>query len=280
MEPGDFTLAMIQMRIEPGAKEINLERGVALVGVAAARGATVAVLPEAMPLGWTDPSARRDADEIPGGPSCAALRRAAKENRVYVCSGVIERAAGKIFNAAVLIDPAGEVLLHHRKLNELEIAHDLYAPGDRLQVVRTPIATFGVMICADAFARGQVIGRALGHLGADIILSPSSWAVPPDHDQQREPYGQLWLDNYQPVARDFQMWIVGVSNVGPIRSGPWAGRKCIGCSLAVDPDGKAIASGPYGVDAETILYVEVHLRPRPASGDGWERWWRERAEAT
>jgi predicted amidohydrolase len=237
----------------------------------------VAVLPEAMPQGWTDPSARRDADEIPGGAACAALRSAAARNRIYVCGGLLERNENRIYNAAVFINPAGEVLLHHRKLNELEIAHDLYAPGDRLQVARTPLGSFGVMICADAFARDQVIGRALGYLGADIILSPSSWAVSADHDPRQEPYGQLWLDNYQPVARDFQVWIVGVSNVGPIHGGPWAGRKCIGCSLAVDPNGSVAATGPYGEAAEAILYIEVQLRSRPARGDGWEQWWKTRA---
>jgi len=35
----------------------------------------------------------------------------------------------------VPIGPDGNLLLHHRKLNELDIAHDLYALGDRLQVV-------------------------------------------------------------------------------------------------------------------------------------------------
>lgn len=56
-------------------------------------------------------------------------------------------------------------------------------------------------------------------MGAQIILSPCAWAVPPDHDNVIEPYGQLWLDNYSPVARDFKMWIAGTSNVGVITGG-------------------------------------------------------------
>ena len=129
------------------------------------------------------------------------------------------------------------------------------------------------MICADAFARGQVISRALGWMGADIILSPCAWAVPADHENQREPYGKLWLDNYQPVARDFRIWIAGVSNVGWLTEGPWKGRKCIGCSLLINPNGEAVLTGPYGPEAEALLYREVTLEPRPASGDGWETFW-------
>ena len=153
---------------------------VGYINEAAGRGAQVVVLPEALTLGWTHPSANSDADEIPGGFSCAKLRDAARRNSIYVCAGLIERASETVFNSAVLIDPQGEVILHHRKLNELEIGHEFYAQGDRLGVAHTPLGTFGVMICADAFARGQTVGRALGLMGADIILSPCAWAVPAD----------------------------------------------------------------------------------------------------
>jgi hypothetical protein len=31
--------------------------------------------------------------------------------------------------------------------------------------------------------------------------------------------------------------------------------------------------GPYGHDADTILYADIQLTPRPARGEGWERVW-------
>jgi predicted amidohydrolase len=197
----------------------------------------------------------------------------AAEHRVFLCAGLTERDDERVFNAAVLLDPQGEILLRHRKLNELAIGHACYAQGDGLGVAHTPLGTMGVMICADAFARGQVVSRSLGLMGAQLILSPCAWAVPADHDNVREPYGRLWLDHYGPVARDFRLWIAGVSNVGPLRSGPWAGRRCIGSSLLVGPEGLAVVRGPYGDTAETILYADVELVPRPARGDGWESLW-------
>jgi predicted amidohydrolase len=274
--PPAFKLAMIQMRVAGGRKAENLARAAALTAEAAAAGARVALLPEALSLGWTHPAAAAEADAVPEGESCLALRGLAREHGLYVCGGIVERAGGRVYNSAVLIDPAGSVLLCHRKLNELEIGHDFYALGDRLAVAATPWGRFGLMICADAFARGQVIARTLGLMGAGIILSPCAWAVPADHDNTREPYGKLWRDNYGPVARDFRLWIVGVSNVGWLTAGPWQGRKCIGCSLLVGPDGEARLTGPYGEDAETILYAEVRPEPRPAQGDGWPRLWQGR----
>lgn len=249
------------MRVEGGCKEANLRRATDRIAEAVGQRAQVVVLPEAMNLGWTHPYARTSADEIPGGLSCEMLCQAARRHRVYVCAGLAERAGDKLFNSAILIEPGGKVILHHRKLNELDIGRELYAIGDRLGVAPTPFGTFGVMICSDAFAPGQVISRTLGLMGADIILSPCAWAVPAEHDNQQEPYGKLWLDNYCPVARDFGLWIFGVSNVGWLTDGPWKGRKCIGCSLAIGPGGKQVVMGPYGEAAETILYVDIGPPP-------------------
>jgi predicted amidohydrolase len=252
-------LALIQMRVESGARDVNLRRAIGFIEEAAAQGADVVVLPEALPLGWMAAATRDLAEAIPDGPSCIAFRHAARRAGVYVCTGLVERAGDRVFNAAVLIDSRGDVLLHHRKLNELDIARDLYARGDRLGVARTPWGVWGLMICADAFAAGEVVSRTLGLMEAQLILSPCAWAVPPDHDNVRHPYGTLWMDSYAPVARAHQLWIAGVSSVGPIAAGPWQGHACIGCSLVVDPSGQPVLRGPYGPDAEAALYCDVRL---------------------
>lgn len=250
-------IALAQMRVEPGARDHNLTRAETFIAQAAARGADVVVLPEAMTLGWTDPSARSLADTVPGGESFDRLRTAARRHGVHVCAGLVERAGAKIFNAAVLLGPSGDLLLHHRKIHELDFARELYACGDRLGVVETSLGRIGLMICADAFAPGQVLSRSLGLMGANVILSPCAWAVPPEHDNMRTPYGQLWLDHYGPVAREFALTIVGVSNVGPITAGPWQGRRCIGNSLVVGPDGREVLRGPHGERAEMLLWHET-----------------------
>lgn len=257
--PRSFTLALVQMRVAPGDRDGNLSRAVQAIDEAAGQGAEVVLLPEALPVGWLDAATREAADAVPDGPTCQVFRDAARRAGVYVCTGVAERAGDCIYNAAVLIDDRGEVLLHHRKINELSFAHDLYARGDRLGVARTPWGVFGLMICADGFVDGQVVSRTLALMGARVILSPCAWAVPPDHDNAEEPYGALWREAYGTVARDARLWIAGASNVGRIGAGPWLGHHCIGCSLVVGPDGAPVAQGPYGRDAETIMYVSVML---------------------
>jgi predicted amidohydrolase len=153
------------------------------------------------------------------------LAACARRHSVYLCAGLVERAGTQIFNAAILFGTDGSLLLRHPKINELEIGHEFYALGERLQVVNTPLVAFGVMICADAFAPAQVISRTLAMMGAQVILSPCARAVPADHNNVREPCGQLWRDNYGPVARDFKIWIAGTSNVGVLEAGPLGGEK-------------------------------------------------------
>ena len=95
----------------------------AMIGrAAAARGCRLVVLPECLDLGWTDPSARDLARPIPGPHADRLAPRRHASTDIYVAAGLVERAGDRLYNAAVLIDPEGRILLHHRKINELDIA--------------------------------------------------------------------------------------------------------------------------------------------------------------
>ncbi len=265
MRPKPFHVGMAQILVEGGKPQANLDRAVRAIAQAAAAGCAIVVLPECLDLGWTDPSARDLAQPIPG-PHAERLAQAAREHRIHVAAGLVERSGGRLLNAAVLVAPTGDILLHHRKINELDIALDLYSVGDRLGVVETELGTLGLNICADNFGSWLVIGHVLARMGAQVILSPSAWAVDDDHDNAREPYGQLWRESYTELARLYDLTVIGVSNVGWITGGPWKGRKCIGCSLAVGPGGEILAQGPYGEEAQAV--VEVDVRPRPPVAKG------------
>ncbi len=266
-------LALIQMKVVGGELDQNLQHAAEQIARAAGEGAQLALLPEVMDLGWTHPSAKTMAYLVPGGKTFEQLASAARENQIYVVAGIVEKDGEKTYNTAVLIAPDGELLLKHRKLYELDIAHDLYDQGDRLNVCHTELGTIGLMVCADAATRDKVIQRSLGYMGADMILSPSSWAVVADHDNESNPYGNEWRRNYKSVASEYKMWIIGVSNVGWLTAGPWKDWKCIGCSLVIDPDGKEVLQAPYGADADTIIYLDVETRERPARGTDWNEYW-------
>jgi predicted amidohydrolase len=258
-------IGMAQMLVAGAQPAANLERAEALIRDAASQGCRLVVLPECMDLGWTDPSARKLAEPIPG-PHSQRLTQAAREAGVFIVAGLVERAGEQLYNAAVLIDPRGKVLLVHRKINELEIAHDLYSIGDRLVVAHTELGTLGISICADNFPNSLAIGHVLARMGAQLLLSPSAWAVDADHDNRANPYGERWRRAYGELGRLYDLPVVGVSNVGWLTDGPWKGRKAIGCSLATNHRGEILAEGPYGESAEALIVIDVELREPRAIG--------------
>lgn len=249
-------IGMGQMRVEGGALEANLARACAMIGNAAHAGCDVVVLPECLDAGWTHPASRDIARRVPG-PSADRLRDAARTHGIVVAAGLTEDALGAIYNTAILINTDGDILLKHRKINILDIARDLYSVGDRLGVARTPFGTVGLLICADNFPESLELGHSLARMGAGLILSPCAWAVPADHDNEAEPYGDLWRGAYSTLATAHNLAVVGVSNVGPITGGPWAGRTCIGCSLAMGPGGAVLEHAPYGEEAEGLFVVNL-----------------------
>ena len=258
-------IGMGQILVEGGRPEANLGRAIAMVGRAAADGCEIVVLPECLDVGWTHPSARDLALPVPGARS-DSLAAAARAHRVHVVAGLTERAGDRIYNSAVLIGPDGKILLKHRKINELDVGHELYSVGESLGVARTPLGKIAVSVCADNFPDTLVFAHTQARMGAQLLLSPSAWAVDADHDDATDRYGALWETAYTSLARLFDMAVVGVSNVGRLTAGPWAGRKCIGCSLAVAPGGMVLARGPYGEDAEALVVVDVPVVTGDARG--------------
>lgn len=251
-----FNLGMGQMLVVGGDAEGNLRRAADMIRRAGEQDCAIVVLPECLNLGWTHASALQSAQPIPG-PHSDELCRAARQAKIHVAAGLVERAGDRIYNAAILIAPDGTILLKHRKINELDIARPLYSTGQSLAVVRTPLGTIGLDICADNFPESLEIGHALARMGAEFLLSPSAWAVEADHDNVQDPYGGLWRDSFGTLARRNHMTVVGVSNVGRIEGGAWDGFKCIGCSLAVGPGGTILAEGPYGETAEALIIVPL-----------------------
>ena len=64
VHPKPFKLALAQMNVVGGDRSANLNHAGEMIREAAENGAQVVLLPEAMDLGWTDPSALTDAEPV------------------------------------------------------------------------------------------------------------------------------------------------------------------------------------------------------------------------
>lgn len=246
-----------QMHVEAGEPEQNMRVALAFVGKAASEHCDILVLPECLDLGWTDPSAQTQAQPI-SGPRSELLCAAARHHSMHLVAGLTELAEGSIYNTAILVNDHGEILAKHRKINILDIASHLYTKGQNIGMVQTKLGKVGISICADLLPESNDLGHALGAMGAEIILSPCSWAVPPDFDQQATPYGQEWKESYSAIAAKYGIPVIGVSNTGGVKDGAWAGWQCIGSSLVVQP-GRATLQYPYTSTDSRLHTVDIVL---------------------
>lgn len=272
-------IGMAQMTVIGGNPTVNMERAIEILDEAVQKGCQLVVLPEGFDLGWAHSSASVLAEQIPG-PRSEVLASYARRHKIYLAAGLTECKGESLYNTALLISPEGEILIKHRKINILSNVEGHFSVGESLQVVDTPVGRIGLAICADLSPEALMMGHTLGRMGAELVLSPAAWAVPPEHDQTISPYGwDLWRPAYTRLATLYDLGVVGVSNVGMINDGSWQDWRCIGCSMAVAPGGQIVAEGSYGAEAEELIVIDLPVVQRKDRGTetgsmtkkrGWE----------
>jgi predicted amidohydrolase len=136
-------VASAQIHIVSGDPSGNLSRAIDAVHEAKQLGADFVVLPECSNFGWTDPSAVAGAVSVEHDSFVINLQEIARDLAIYVAVGFVERAGNELFNAAVLIDTQGEIVIHHQKINELDFVlfHHCHHVGDGLCHQESPSRT-------------------------------------------------------------------------------------------------------------------------------------------
>ena len=252
-------IGMGQLLVEGGEPERNLKRAGKMLEDAAEKSCRLVLLPECLDFAWTHPSAKTEAQPIPG-PYSDILCKLAKTYNLYLCAGLTERSEDKIYNTAIFISPEGNILLKYRKINVLTVAQDIYSIGQTLSVVKTPFGVIGVNICSDNYIDSLDIGHTLARMGAQIILSPSSWTVDYSTVEGDILYGKKWLKPYQTLAVAHDLIVVSATAVGVIVGGVYEGKKMVGCSLAVNKDG-IVAEGKYNEFTGQLVIADITIPP-------------------
>ena len=211
----------------------------------ATRGVDFLVLPELWPVGAFNLAAIRDfeldADVL------GALGQAAAESGTWLHAGSLPLGPrdeqGRVFNTALLFDPAGGLAASYRKQHLFGFAdgeRTVVAPGDELVVVDTPLGPTGLATCYDL--RFPELFRALLDRGAETFLITSGW-----------PTARLnhWRVLMQARAIENQALVVACNARG--RNGDIV---LAGHSMVVGPRGEVLAEGSSDdefVDAEVEL---------------------------
>ncbi len=165
----------------PGSdKQTNVENAIGMIREAAAHGARLVMLPEMFfcPYELEIIPSMAESD----GATLDALRRIAKEEGIYLCTGSMAVKEGnRIYNRAYLLDPHGDVLLTYDKsyLFDVELPglsvreSSVISKGGTYAAADTELGRIGILICYDI--RFPEAGRALARKGAEIILVPAAF---------------------------------------------------------------------------------------------------------
>ena len=137
-------------------------------------------LPEGISMNTVDENAKaffpKNAEPVPGGPTCDTMIANAKKYNMYLCWSMLEQDpydSSKVYNTAVLVGPEGFIgkyLKVHLAGTEsyMEEAGTEYS-----KVFDTKLGKIALVICFDKTYPDTVRQAKID--GADIVLAPSSW---------------------------------------------------------------------------------------------------------
>jgi N-carbamoylputrescine amidase len=253
------TLALVQLQASLEPSE-NLERTVASIRRAAARGAQIICLQELFASRYfcqsEDTAQFRLAEPIPG-PTTTAMGRLAAELQVVLIVPLFEqRTQGLYHNSAVVFDADGTLLGTYRKMH---IPDDpgyyekfYFTPGDLgYQTYRTRYATIGPLICWDQWFPEAARLTALS--GAQILFYPSAigW-----HDSEPPAVARAQHEAWEMVQRSHAItngvYVATVNRVG--REGTvtfW------GASFVAAPSGQLVAKASHSEEATLLATCDL-----------------------
>ncbi len=241
-----IAVAQIQSSI---VKEENLRTALALIKEAKNQAAEIIAFPEFL-MAFSPANQRAEElselAESVDGPFINSLRETAKAVSVSVVATIYEicSVSNRVYDSAVWIDAAGQVVSVYRKLHLYDAfgfkESDKFHPGEDLTVpVKSGESRFGMMICYDL--RFPEMARMLALLGADVIVAPSGWVQ-----------GDLKLEHWQTMVKARALengcYVVAPAQVGNIY---------IGHSMIVDPLGRTIVD--MG-EEEGLKVVDLDLK--------------------
>jgi nitrilase len=255
-------------------RDATLDRLEQLAGEAAGNGAELVVFPETfVPVypssrwakafaGWQNDGAKHVFAQIAqnsiavGSPSERRIGAAARELGVWLVTGVNEvesERPGTIYNSLLYHSPAGELVLHHRKLVPTNHERLVWGQGDGrgLHAVETGFGRIGGLICWENYM--PLARFALYESGVEIYIAPTA-------DD-----GDNWQATLVHIARESRAYVISPCHFQRASSYPddfplaleleGAGLLGRGGSAILAPDGSYLAGPLY--DEEGILYAEL-----------------------
>lgn len=255
-----------------GDAKLNMDKAIAGIKDAAAKGANIVCLQELFTsLYFCDVEDYENfklAEPVPG-PTTAILSAVAKEAGVVVIASLFEkRAQGLYHNTTAVLDADGSYLGKYRKMH---IPDDpayfekfYFTPGDLgYKMFETKYGKIGVLICWDQWY--PEASRLTALLGAEILFYPTAigWATNQDEATNTEQYN-AWQTIQRSHAVANGVHVVSVNRVGFEQDGA---MKFWGGSFVSNPFGSLIVKATH--DQEEVIVTELDLSKTDSYRTHW-----------
>jgi predicted amidohydrolase len=238
MKPGDqMTLALIQMRSGLDPAE-NVDQASRYIDQAvAAERPDLVVLPEFFNTLYVFQYRDYkyiDYAEHDSGLTISRMREKARQHGIHIIATIFElEQAGICYDAAMVIDPAGEIVGKYRKVHpaavqSLEKIYFRY--GSYFPVVKVGAWRVGINICYDTFFPESARCAAVN--GAELVVVP--FAAPRVH---------CWREIMVTRAYENGVYFAPCNKVG--QEGDWT---FAGASMIVGPTGEVLTEAGQGGD--------------------------------
>ncbi len=187
-------VALVQAAPVVFDRAASIEKVAALAAEAAATGAELALFPEAFLSGypsgldWGGRGTAIKGDEAPRDfarryhasavtvPSADTERLGtiARENRLHLVVGCIERDGGTLYCAVLFFDPEGRLFARRRKVMPTAAERLVWGQGDgsTLTVHETPLGRMGAVICWENYM--PLLRASMYAQGIELYLAPTA----------------------------------------------------------------------------------------------------------
>lgn len=288
MKPGTLTVAAVQMACQLGERDGNLEIAGKLIEEAALQGASLVLLPEMMPGGYTLNEAIWETAEPFDGPTTQWMRRLSRQLNLYLGTSFLEADTEDFYNTFVLTGPDGEIVARVRKCPPASFEAYFFTGGADPHWFDTPLGRIGVGICFENALYDRY--AELHQADIDLYLRPFSGASFeakfPVRKSDADILNAALRDGTAETARSMGIPVIMANKIGRLVSTLPAGFppqdiEFPGYSAVADSDGTLL--GQLGPGEQGIVVGKVHLAPErkrpdlaPRSFGRWTArmpWW-------
>ncbi len=259
-------VGLVQMSCSSN-KEENMQKAIAGIKDAAAKGANIVCLQELFTsLYFCDVEDYENfklAEKIPGASTDTLGEVAAACNVVVIASLFEKRTQGIYHNTTAVIDADGKYLGMYRKMH---IPDDpayyekfYFTPGDLgYKTFDTKFAKIGVLICWDQWY--PEAARLTALQGAEILFYPTAigWATSQDEETNIEQYN-AWQTIQRSHAVANGVHVVSVNRVGLEQNGA---MKFWGGSFVSNPFGTLLYKGSHDNEETEVVEIDTDATDR------------------